>query len=117
MTIRLTSKVAQSLLTRFLDRIDTADNGQIALTKHKINQYDLIFMDMIMPTMDGITATQKIRELGDKNVKIIAMTANAMKEDLQKCLDAGMDDFITKPYKISEIQGLLAKYFEFGKYS
>jgi two-component system sensor histidine kinase/response regulator len=112
---KINLKVAQSLLTRFLDRIDTADNGQIALTKHKINQYDLIFMDMIMPTMDGITATQKIRELGDKNVKIIAMTANAMKEDLQKCLDAGMDDFITKPYKISEIQGLLAKYFEFGK--
>ena len=104
-------KVAQVLMRKMFDNIDLAENGIIAIEKQKINRYDLIFMDMVMPKMDGITATKKIRELGYDRVKIIAMTANAMKEDLQKCLDAGMNDHITKPYKTHEIQEKVDAHF------
>jgi signal transduction histidine kinase/ActR/RegA family two-component response regulator len=91
-------------------------NGEEALDiiKEKGPQYfSIIFMDIQMPIMDGITATEHIIELyNDKRPKIVAMTANAFQEDKQKCFNAGMDDFIAKPISIEEIKNILYKYSE-----
>ncbi len=82
-------------------RIDLAENGVIACERVRNKDYDLVFMDMQMPVMDGYTATQTIRgwemENEKKPLKIIALTANVLKEDMQKCLDAGCSDYLTKP--------------------
>lgn len=83
--------------------VDVADDGLIALGKVQSQNYDLILMDMQMPVMDGIESTVAIRELGFRTVPIIAMTANAMEVDRQRCLDAGMNDFISKPVDPAEL--------------
>jgi PAS domain S-box-containing protein len=78
--------------------VDVADDGVQAMEKARCDAYDMILMDMQMPRMDGITATRSIRGLpGYRDVPIIAFTANAFLEDRQRCLDAGMNDFLTKP--------------------
>jgi CheY-like chemotaxis protein len=88
-------------LKKTLYRIDTAENGQVAVEKFLSDVYDLILMDMQMPVMDGFTATREIRrherEEGRMRTPIIALTAYALKEDLQKSLDAGCDATLTKP--------------------
>jgi PAS domain S-box-containing protein len=78
---------------------DIAVNGKEALEAVKAKAYDIVFMDCQMPVMDGYESTEKIREYegSDKHTFIIAMTANAMESDRQKCLEAGMDDYISKP--------------------
>ncbi len=96
--------------------VTVADNGQIGVEKVREAYadgfiYDLIFMDIHMPVMDGITATQEILQMGYKN-PIIAMTANAMKEDRQMCLDTGMTDYLSKPFDVVEIWALLSKYLK-----
>ncbi len=91
--------------------IDVAENGQEAVDKVKAYEtqpweagkkfpYDVVLMDMMMPVMDGLEATRQIRKLNDslKDIPIIALTANAIKEEVQKCYDAGMYDFVTKPF-------------------
>ena len=79
--------------------VDIAEDGEVALEKAEANDYALILMDMQMPEMDGVEATVCIRQLsGYVFVPIIAMTANAFAEDRAKCLDAGMNDFLTKPF-------------------
>jgi CheY-like chemotaxis protein len=79
-------------------QIDEAEDGQIALEMASRKQYDLICMDMQMPVLDGITATQAIRALpGYEQVPILAMTANAFNEDRVRCLAAGMNDHVGKP--------------------
>jgi CheY-like chemotaxis protein len=75
---------------------DEAENGIAAIDMVKKNDYDLILMDMQMPVMDGLTATREIRAF-NKDIPIIAMTANAFKEDADRCLEAGMNDHISKP--------------------
>jgi two-component system sensor histidine kinase/response regulator len=84
-------------------RVETAENGQIAVDKFLSNVYDLILMDMQMPVMDGYTATREIRrrerEEGRKPTPIVALTAYALKEDILKCLEAGCDDHLSKPIK------------------
>ena len=71
-------------------------------------QYDVVLMDWHMPVMDGFAATKMIRDLGYTQVKIIALTANAMKEDKDLCLSNGFDDYISKPVSLRRLRELLA---------
>ncbi len=109
--------INQELMKEMLDRlnctVDTAENGKEALDRVENNHYDVIFMDLQMPEMDGLEATQQIRKIQQrKQIKtpIIALTANAMQGDQKKCLDAGMDDYLSKPFEMKDIEKLLNKY-------
>ena len=90
--------------------IDVAENGSIALEKYKTGDYDVILMDVQMPLMNGLEATQKIRALMEVHgfIPIIAMTANVLKEEIDKCFSVGMDDFIGKPF---DLEDLITKLF------
>lgn len=105
---KINQKVAQATLKPFGHLVDTADNGEQALQKFGEMNYDVVLMDLQMPVMDGYTATRKIREYEKSRKlsrsKIIALTANALPEDKEKCFNAGMDDFIAKPYKQQDFE-------------
>jgi signal transduction histidine kinase/CheY-like chemotaxis protein len=88
--------------------IDEAENGAIALSLAKINTYDIVLMDIQMPVMDGLTATREMRK-GGMTIPIIAMTANAFKEDAAACIAAGMDAHIAKPFDPPAFKALLAE--------
>jgi len=94
----INQKVAQRIMKKIGYTIDTADNGLIALQSVKNKKYDLIFMDIQMPEMDGLEATKIILDTyRDESPKIVAMTAAVMKGDKERCLEAGMVDYIPKP--------------------
>ena len=102
--------VASKMLEKMGVLVEIANNGEEALFKFKGAEYDIIFMDVQMPVMDGLTATGKIRELEkdmSSHMPIIAMTANAMEGDRDMCLNAGMDDYISKPISIEAIKTAL----------
>lgn len=106
-------KLLKKLINKLGYEVDAAENGSIALEMVKDKEYRLIFMDIRMPIMDGIEATEKIRDMADNlksNTPIIATTANALPEDKQICLDSGMNDFISKPYKPIQIEAMINKY-------
>ena len=107
-------KVAQRILERMGYRVDVVANGFEAVEVNRKIPYDLIFMDLLMPEMDGFSASEIIRDecRGGHCPKIIAMTANAMKEVKNKCLAAGLDDFISKPIRLEEIQIILLHWGE-----
>ena len=98
---KINQKVALKQLEKFGYQADTAITGKEVIRALEKQSYDLILMDVQMPEMDGYEATQKIRAMDNnrKDIPIIAMTANAMKGDREKCLEAGMNDYITKPVK------------------
>ncbi|MEM1067388.1 MAG: response regulator [Planctomycetota bacterium] len=98
--------MAVGLLTKWGHRVDVVEDGNEALAAYKDNQFDVILMDVQMPTMDGLEATRRIRELEVKTrnrVPIIAMTAHILEGDRQRCLDAGMDDYVSKPVRKPEL--------------
>ncbi|WHH61621.1 response regulator [Petroclostridium sp. X23] len=101
------------LLTRIGLSCDVAVNGEEAVKAYKNdNNYDIIFMDCEMPVMNGYEATSRIRaeEEGEKHTVIIAVTGNAMKDDMERCLIAGMDDYISKPFNVEQVLKKIQKY-------
>ena len=104
-------KTIIEMLKRLGYRADLAANGVEAIQALKQRTYDLVFMDVKMPEMNGITATIEIRQRWpDNNLKIIAFTAYALKGDREKCLRAGMDDYIAKPVLMKDLEAILRKY-------
>jgi len=111
----INQKIVLLSLQKVVRKIDVATNGKEALELFGLKQYDLILMDIMMPVMDGITATKKIREIeatGERHIPIIAVTANALAGDRENCLAAGVDDYIAKPFTaelmINKMKNLLA---------
>ncbi|MCL1824110.1 MAG: response regulator, partial [Oscillospiraceae bacterium] len=95
--------------------IDCGENGKeaVAIMEKSCNNYDVIFMDMQMPAMDGLEATRRIRALPIqkcREIPIIAMTANVFKDDIDNCLSAGMNDHLGKPINVGEVYAKLRKY-------
>jgi signal transduction histidine kinase/CheY-like chemotaxis protein len=115
--IEINREICSELLKETGIKMESAENGKVALEKFEkadTGYFDMIFMDMQMPVMDGCTATEKIRhsEKPDaQKVKIIAMTANVMQEDVQKVYDSGMDGYIAKPIDISEVYQIMTEKF------
>jgi signal transduction histidine kinase/DNA-binding response OmpR family regulator/HPt (histidine-containing phosphotransfer) domain-containing protein len=104
--------VGQRLLSVLGTHCDSATNGEAALLRMQASRYDLVLMDCQMPVMDGYTATRRWREHesvsgANRRLPIVAMTANAMAGDRQKCLDAGMDDYLAKPVTRGELERCL----------
>jgi CheY-like chemotaxis protein len=101
--------LAVRLLQRMGYRADVVGDGLEALEALHRQPYDLVFMDVQMPHMDGLEATQRICQTWDAATRprIIAMTANAMESDRQECLNAGMDDYISKPIRVDELVRVL----------
>lgn len=106
--------VAQQLLKVLGLECDTATNGELALQAMARASYDLVLMDCQMPVIDGYTATRRWRQhetaLGTVRLPIVAMTANAMAGDRQKCLDAGMDDYLAKPVTRAQLDACLTRW-------
>jgi PAS domain S-box-containing protein len=105
-------KLACALLTRLGCDVDTADDGEIALEKVGQEEYGLVFMDLVMPRMDGFAATSAIRHLSNDRSKIpiVALTASATVEERDHCFSVGMNDFITKPIRSDRLAECLAKW-------
>jgi signal transduction histidine kinase/ActR/RegA family two-component response regulator len=112
---RINQLVARKMLDNLNCQVDCAANGLEAITATSSIQYDVILMDCQMPEMDGYTATEEIRKLEKESgtrIPIIALTANAMKGDRERCLACGMDDFITKPINIDTLRQTLHKWLD-----
>ena len=107
----INQRVATALIDKAGIKVDVAGDGIEALEALQNNHYSLVFMDVQMPRMDGLMATQEIRgTLKMKELPIIAMTANAMKGDKEMCLNAGMNDYLSKPIKPNELFEILEKW-------
>jgi PAS domain S-box-containing protein len=105
-------KLAVKLLERFGHHVVVANNGKEALLKLEQQDFDLVLMDVQMPEMDGFTATAAIRQLSNNlkaTLPIVALTAHAMKEDRDRCLAAGMDDYIPKPINSKQLKETIAR--------
>jgi CheY-like chemotaxis protein len=103
--------LCRTILKKIGHTVVLANNGQEALDLFNQQHWDVILMDMQMPVMDGLDATRAIRALekAGQHTPIVAMTANAMESDRQLCLDAGMDDYLSKPFKFGELRAILEK--------
>lgn len=109
----INQQVACELLADAGCAVDVAENGQVAIDKtaRADPPFDLVLMDMQMPVMDGVTATTILRKtLSPERLPIVAMTANAMQQDKERCLEAGMQDFVTKPIEPDDLWRVLLKW-------
>jgi two-component system, sensor histidine kinase and response regulator len=104
--------VALRMLQRLGHAVDLATDGKQAVDMIAANRYDLVFMDCQMPVMDGYQATEEIRrtEPPDRRVVIVAMTANALQTDRQRCIESGMDDYLSKPINKAEVVAVLCRH-------
>jgi PAS domain S-box-containing protein len=110
----INQQIAEALLTNLGYTCHSVENGKLAVEAIQANRYDLVMMDCQMPVMDGYEATVRIRTL-EKNtgrrVPIIAMTAHAMSGARERCLESGMDDYLTKPFNILALRNILQRWF------
>ena len=115
---RINQELTRLMLSDYEIDVDVADNGEDAFKMAKAESYDMIFMDIDMPVLNGIDATQKIkREYGARSKEpppIVAVTALAMSGDREKLLNAGLDDYIAKPLTRSMMIYILNKYLNMG---
>lgn len=102
-------RIAQKILEKAGCEVETVDNGQAALEALERGSYCAVFMDCQMPVMDGLTATRELRRLG-RQVPVIALTASAMAAEKERCLQAGMDDYLTKPMDLAELDRVLRRW-------
>ena len=109
---RLNQQIVVAMLTRLGYRADTARSGLEALDALRNRDYELVFMDWHMPELNGLDATRAIRTELDASHQpwIIALTASVLPEDREKCLDAGMNDYLTKPLNIENLKGAFARF-------
>ena len=105
-------KVARRILEKMGCRVDLAANGREAVEMVALLPYDVVFMDCQMPGMDGFQATAEIRKSHRQKIPIIAMTAHAMQGDREKCLNAGMDDYISKPVRPEAVAEALHRWLD-----
>ncbi|GGC89768.1 ATP-binding protein [Halopseudomonas salina] len=105
--------VARGMLTRLGYEVDIAEHGEAALARLEREDFDLVLMDCNMPVMDGYETSRRMREDPRwQNIPIIALTANALHEDRQRCEEAGMNDYLAKPFKREDLQALMIKWLE-----
>lgn len=106
----INQRVGKLILQRAGFAIDVVQDGQEALQAHKANPYDLILMDCQMPVMDGFEACRQIRLLSHRQPVIVAVTANALLGERERCLNAGMDDYLSKPFQAEQLIGVVQKW-------
>jgi len=108
---KINQMLAITLLSKLGVKADLACDGAEAVERVRAGSYDIVLMDMQMPVMDGITATRTIRDLAlPVQPFIIALTANAFDSDREVCLQAGMDDFMSKPFRADDLRGKIAAF-------
>ncbi len=120
-------EVMNAMLSRLGCRVDVVESGEEALSFYSNNDYDIIFMDIWMPGMNGFEAVEKIREIeqesgGEKHMPIIAASADAVGDNnkdmtatYMECHKHGIDDYLEKPVKLEKIEGLLVKWLRVGR--
>ena len=111
----INQRVGKLILQRAGFTIDLVSNGSEALEAHREQPYDLILMDCQMPAMDGFEASRQIRQLGVRQPVIIAVTANALRGERERCLEAGMDDYLSKPFQAEQLVAVVKKWASSGR--
>ena len=106
----INQRVGKLILQRAGFNIDLVGDGNEALEAHRANPYDLILMDCQMPTMDGFEASRQIRSLEQRQPIIVAVTANALVGERERCFSAGMDDYLSKPFQAEQLVALVKKW-------
>lgn len=107
---QINQRVGKLILQHAGFAIDLVSDGSEALEAHKAEPYDLILMDCQMPTMDGLEACRQIRKLDTVQPVIVAVTANALVGEREKCLEAGMDDYLSKPFQAEQLVAVVRKW-------
>lgn len=106
----INQRVGMLILQRAGFAVDVVSDGNEAVEAHKANPYDVILMDCQMPTMDGFEASRRIRSLEARQPAIIAVTANALVGERERCLRAGMDDYLSKPFRGEQLVAVVQKW-------
>ena len=107
---QINQRVGKLILQRAGFSIDLVGDGREALEAHKTEPYDLILMDCQMPTMDGLEACRQIRKLDQPQPVIVAVTANALVGERERCLEAGMDDYLSKPFQAEQLVAVVRRW-------
>jgi CheY-like chemotaxis protein len=108
----INQRVGKLILQRAGFQIDLVADGNEAVEAHRAHPYDVILMDCQMPTMDGFEASRLIRQSDQRQPVIIAVTANALVGERERCLSAGMDDYLSKPFQAEQLVAVVRKWVD-----